>query len=370
MNRHGLRVAIVGAGLSGATAARRLAEAGHAVQVFDKSRGVGGRLATRRADWTGPDGQLHQAAFDHGAPGFGASTREFREQVEAWQAAGLLQRWAPLMAPGSYVPLDPPSLWVPTPDMPALCRHLLGDLPVLLRCTIEALRHGPEGWSLQASSGSVVGRGFDAVLLALPPAQAASLLAPHRPDWAQRAQAGTLAPCWTLMGETDEPDPAPSWQLAWPPNGPLGWIIRNDSKPGRWRQPGRASWVLHATAAWSATHLEAPAEAVREALQQALAARLGQAPTWRHAVVHRWRYASVPRSAATAGRCWWDPALGLGACGDALGGAGVEGAWQSGAALAEAVGVAAAAALNQTPCPASEQGLFGTTRRVRGPSAV
>jgi predicted NAD/FAD-dependent oxidoreductase len=34
------------------------------------------------------------------------------------------------------------------------------------------------------------------------------------------------------------------------------------------------------------------------------------------------------------GLCDWDADAGLGACGDALGGAGVEGAWLSGRALA------------------------------------
>ena len=54
------RVAVIGAGLTGLTAARRLADAGCAVVVFDKSRGLGGRLATRRTA-LGP--------IDHGAPG-------------------------------------------------------------------------------------------------------------------------------------------------------------------------------------------------------------------------------------------------------------------------------------------------------------
>ncbi|TGN44114.1 FAD-dependent oxidoreductase, partial [Paracoccus liaowanqingii] len=66
-----IRVAIIGAGLAGLTCAGRLAQAGLSVTLFDKGRGPGGRLATRRAD----DG----LRFDHGAlwlaardPGFAA----------------------------------------------------------------------------------------------------------------------------------------------------------------------------------------------------------------------------------------------------------------------------------------------------------
>ena len=41
-------VAIIGAGMSGLAAARVLSDAGYAVTIFEKSRGVGGRAATRR----------------------------------------------------------------------------------------------------------------------------------------------------------------------------------------------------------------------------------------------------------------------------------------------------------------------------------
>ncbi|MFM7188226.1 MAG: FAD-dependent oxidoreductase [Armatimonadota bacterium] len=41
-------VAIIGAGLAGVAAAGDLAAAGKSVLVIDKSRGIGGRMATRR----------------------------------------------------------------------------------------------------------------------------------------------------------------------------------------------------------------------------------------------------------------------------------------------------------------------------------
>lgn len=43
-----MRVGIVGAGAAGLAAARELRGQGHAVVVFEKSRGFGGRIATRR----------------------------------------------------------------------------------------------------------------------------------------------------------------------------------------------------------------------------------------------------------------------------------------------------------------------------------
>lgn len=41
-------IAIVGAGIAVLACARVLADAGHRVTVYEKSRGVGGRMSTRR----------------------------------------------------------------------------------------------------------------------------------------------------------------------------------------------------------------------------------------------------------------------------------------------------------------------------------
>ena len=61
-NRSQSTVAVVGAGISGLTRARTLADYGLPVTVFEKSRGVGGRMATRRSD--------NGAVFDHGCAVF------------------------------------------------------------------------------------------------------------------------------------------------------------------------------------------------------------------------------------------------------------------------------------------------------------
>jgi len=56
------KIAILGAGLAGISAARALIARGHAVTIFDKGRGPGGRLATRRMEAAG-----RKLQFDHGA---------------------------------------------------------------------------------------------------------------------------------------------------------------------------------------------------------------------------------------------------------------------------------------------------------------
>jgi len=329
-------VAVIGAGIAGVSCARRLADAGHAVQLFDKSRGVGGRLATRRMEWVDADGSALEASFDHGAPAFSARSPEFAGFVEQARRDGWLSLWAPAMAPGSHQPLHTPALWVPASDMPSLCRRLLGNIPVRLSCPVDALRHDERGWHVD-SEGVGVGEGFSRVVLALPPQQAAPLLQPHRADWAEQARGIQMLPCWTLMGVAGFAHSV-GWEVAMPGRGPLSWIARNDSKPGRAERPGLVHWVAHATAEWSQMHLEDRAVEVRALLQAALADWIGHSVSWRHALVHRWRFASALRAEPdTSGHCWWDPSLGLGVCGDGLGGAGVEGAWTSAQALTGAM---------------------------------
>jgi hypothetical protein len=332
------RIGIVGTGMAAAACARELAAAGLSVVLFEKSRGVGGRMATRRAEWAEADGASRRARFDHGAPGFGVHGEDFRRFVDGARRDGLLVPWTPRLAPRSHHPLEPTQLWLPTPDMPALCRALLAGLPVHTGCTVDTLRRTPAGWSL-GSGGASVGDGLAALLVTAPPPQAAALLQAAKPEWAERARALEMLPGWTLMGTSDDDAPAtePAWDLAWAPHPVLATVLRDDRKPGREPRPGVAHWVVHADATWSRTHLEAEPAQVQALLQAALGEWLGRPLRWQHAAVHRWRYATAPRAAASPAPCWWDADAGLGVAGDALGGSGVEGAWRSGTELARRV---------------------------------
>lgn len=343
----GVRVGIVGAGLAGAACARALADAGCAVEVFDKSRGLGGRMATRRAAWAREGGSPQAASFDHGVPWWTAQSPEFNAFLAGAQASGLVRRWAPRIVPAQGAPLSPgPEGWVAVPDMPAVCRTLLGGIEVHAGRAVTALSFQEGRWQLH-SEGEPLAEGLDAVVLAIPPVQAAVLWEPHLPQWAREPQDHPMSPCWTLMALTDEPELGDAarhlpWDEMWPADPPLARVIRQDAKPGRPRVPGVAQWVLHAQAGWSHAHLEAAPQEVLPVLQRALEHALGTGLKWHHAVVHRWRYAqrlpqalgTQPALAADRTMCAWDPLCGLGACGEHLAAGGVEAAWASGRTLA------------------------------------
>jgi predicted NAD/FAD-dependent oxidoreductase len=331
------KVAVIGAGIAGATCARALAVAGVSVHVVDKSRGAGGRLSTRRLEWLDPQGQRRIAKLDHGAPAFAVSDPAFVQFLATAAPPGALGQWTPVLAPGSRPLHDAGPLWLPAPDMPSLCRALLRDIPATWSFAVDRLRQGPPGWQIEAAGSALRGH-FDAVVLALPPAQAAPLLQPHRRDWAQRASIALMQPCWTLMGVARRTVRDLQWDVVRPEQGPLAWVMRNDARPGREPSADDAHWVAHARAGWSRQHLEQSADWVQRQMQSAMQACLGEPIEWRHAAVHRWRYAMPqPSGAASVHPCWWDGDRGLGVCGDFLGGTGVEGAWQSAQALIEAL---------------------------------
>ena len=75
---------IVGAGLAGLTAARRLASTGVRVLLVDKAKSPGGRLATRR---------IGSARLDHGAQFFTVRSADFAAEVETWVEDGVVDVW-------------------------------------------------------------------------------------------------------------------------------------------------------------------------------------------------------------------------------------------------------------------------------------
>lgn len=323
-----LHYAVVGAGIAGLSCARALTDAGVRVTVLDKGRGSGGRMSTRRGEgW----------ACDHGAQYFTARDPRFRAEVARWLAAGVAARWQPRLtvfgADGRRAALGEAGAalarHVGTPRMTAPARHLAEGLNLRLQGTVNALYCYDHGWELATAEHGLLPEAFDGVLLALPAPQAVPLLQPVAPDLAAIAGAARMQACWALMARFDAPL-ALDFDAAFINHGPLRWIARDTSKPGR---AGMETWTLHASPAWSEAHLEETPERVASALIAAFRALGGESPVLWSA--HRWRYAIT--ASAVAEGCAWRAGDGIGLCGDWLNGGRVEGAWLSGQALAHGV---------------------------------
>lgn len=333
------RIAVIGAGVAGAACAAGLLRAGFDVTVFDKSRGVGGRMATRRAQWADGDGTVHAASFDQGCPYFTATRPRFRSVIDRAEKLGYAARWRQHVY-CAFPALRARQVVVPTPNMPAFCRHLLNGVPLRLGHAVTGLQQCSGGWLLHLAddrTADCTEGPFEQVVFAIPPAQAAMLLRGHQNDWADALAAVCIAPCWTLMAVTDELDWP--WDAAEVERSELAWIARNDRAPGRQAAAGLVPWVAHATPAWSLAHLEDDPEQVTAVLCNALGKLLagGHTPRWHHASVQRWRHAQLAVPVPGSLDCWSTTELGLGVCGDSFGDGSVEAAWCSGDELADEI---------------------------------
>jgi renalase len=314
-----MNIAIVGAGMSGVSAALTLKAAGHRVVLFDKSRGPSGRMSTRRdQDW--------QA--DHGAQYFTAKTPAFAAQVQEWCQRGIAAEWlGRIDNPG---PRRPIARFVGVPRMNSLLGTLCAELDLRTGLTLTALQREGQGWRLAFKEQEALWpEVFDAVILSPPSPQLAPFAAHFPAAWHAVLDAIRQDPCWAVMVgyRTALPLPFDGRFM----DGPvLGWVARNHSKPGR---SGPETWTLHASADYSKAHLEDTPEQVTAACLSEFMALGAPAPDWVQA--HRWRYALPHIGMPLPHVGLWDATTRLGLCGDGLTGGRVEGAWCSGKSCAE-----------------------------------
>jgi predicted NAD/FAD-dependent oxidoreductase len=214
--------------------------------------------------------------------------------------------------------------------MSALARHLAEGLQIRSQVRVAAATDTGDAWRLTAEDGTALGE-FDVTLVTVPAPQAEPLLAGHL-ELARAAGRARLRPCWAVLVAYDQPLDVPL-DGAFVEHPVLSWAARNSSKPGR---PAGEAWVLHAAAEWSEAHLEDNRQEVTSELLYAFGAALGrELPTPTYADAHRWRYALPDPPLKEP--CFFDEATGLGVGGDWCGGPRIEGAFLSGAALAERV---------------------------------
>ncbi|WP_338486420.1 NAD(P)/FAD-dependent oxidoreductase [Pseudomonas trivialis] len=312
-------IAIIGTGIAGLSAARALRDAGQVVHLFDKSRGSGGRMSSKRSD---------AGALDMGAQYFTARDRRFVNEVQRWQSNGWAEQWKPQLynsKAGQLTPSpDEQIRWVGTPRMSAITRALLDDLPVTFGCRITDVFQGEQHWNLLDADGGNHGP-FSHVIIATPAPQATALLA-VAPKLASAAAGVKMDPTWAIALAFDKPLDTPM-QGCFVQDSPLDWLARNRSKPGR--DATLDTWVLHATSVWSKAHLDLSREAVIEHLHGAFAELLHCAmPAPSFSLAHRWLYARP--SASHEFGVLADADLGLFVCGDWCLSGRVEGAWLSG----------------------------------------
>ena len=338
-------VVVVGGGVAGLCAAGELVRAGRSVVVVEKSRGLGGRMATRR---------VGAAVCDHGAQFFTVRGRAFGGLVAEAHDAGTVERWCTgfgrLGSLGDDVAAaaDGHARWRGVRGMTDLPKWLAERLAADGHGTACPIRTGTQATAIAAAEGRVrvtlaagpdgVSESLDAagVVITAPVPQALDLLAAGGAavDSEARRQLATVAydPCYALMLVLDRPSLVPppgAIQFAPEAGGPVAWLADNALK-GISPVP---ALTVHATGEFSRAHFDTPADQVTAILLDAVRRWIDGDPATGvvERSLHRWKFA-LPTTVIEAPLVAASTAPPLVCCGDAFGGPRVEGAASSGLA--------------------------------------
>jgi renalase len=297
-----VQIAIIGAGMAGVSAAQACVAQGHDVTLFDKSRALGGRCATRR--WEGH-------VVDHGAQYVTVRDERFRAALAHHCSDDLRRLEAPVVDP-SGVPLPDDGRWYHRRGNRALVGDLAAGLAVKLDVTIERA----------ASLLRGAGGDYDRVVSTAPLPQTAVLF--------DAPVVSAYVPCLTVLF---------AYRGAWLGNsreryavsdrdGPLAWSACENHKHDRVAD-GATVFVAQMSEAFSRAHLERSPDEYTALVRPLLEARWALPPSQLVATYgHRWRYARTTAPVVA-------PSFAAGLCyvGDALTQSRVESAWIAGAEL-------------------------------------
>lgn len=300
-----MKIAIIGAGISGICAANLLAKQGFEVDVFEKSRGLGGRLTTKRLYW---------AHIDIGAQYFTARDPRFIQQVEEWQRqqAAAIWNFEPLsVQDGQLMPSkDATKRYVGTPRMNSIVHELSRDLTIKLGTRIHTITVDDQSsthqtsthkkWRLLDESGREY-INYDWLIVSAPAEQAQYLLE-HSPtdlsSVSQQIPINAHRPCWAVALTTNGEVPDDIQGIFG--DDVISWVSRQTSKPDRPTLSGDDCWLLHFTDKWSSTHskntTENPTQIALDWLNiylQPLRKKDAQPLTLDNSYEHFWLYAKL-----------------------------------------------------------------------------
>lgn len=220
-----MKVAVVGAGISGLACARLLAQAGIRVTVFEKAKRVGGRAATR---------QIGSYIFDSGATSITPRGRTLEPvMMEQLSTEGLIRIERPIYTAvyGRIEPGDPMknriARYVYDKGINVLAQRLAEGLDVRLATPIDKIEQPHDGGV--ALGGEV----YDRAVLAVPMPTAQKLLQMARDP--RLVTASVYRPCISVMLGFAVPFESPYHAILEPEQThPLTWLsIETMKSPGR-----------------------------------------------------------------------------------------------------------------------------------------
>lgn len=274
------RIAIIGAGIAGASAARALADTGQAVKLFEKARGPGGRMASRRIAR-----EADAPAYDHGC-------QLLSEEADLTPATHWTHRLATIVGT-TATDITRRTRPVPVPRMNAPAAALLEGIDCIYATRVTRIDAHAHSVTLHQDDNHL--GDFDALIITAPAPQSAELLERAAPTIAARANACAYDPNWTLMLERPNDDPLP-FDAAHITEHPVAWLCHDNAKPARTTSPGPERWIAQFAPDFSRDTIDESPDHIAETLLAHAREHLGESATLAQPP-HRWRYAFVAKAA-------------------------------------------------------------------------
>lgn len=305
-------IAIIGAGISGLLVAHNLQAEGHKVIILEKSKGVGGRMATRR------DGST---SFDHGAQFFTARDPAFLEWTNRWQTEHSIAPWFTSGEQGNSIH------YAGTPSMTAPAKSLAANLDVRKSTNISAIKKTSGGWELLIEEGKSLFA--KTVLSTVPVPQTLELLKKGETTLPEKdltaLQQVQYAPCLAIMAslEATSDIPKPGYMKIEDSQ-----IISSISDNQQKKVSQTPALTIHTTPDFSMRHWFTPdPERIPMVVEEL--AKYVTTPVF-EATCHAWRYSMVQQAYP---ELFYHNGEGLFMCGDGFSGPRVECAAISGLAV-------------------------------------
>ncbi|MBW4664914.1 MAG: FAD-dependent oxidoreductase [Chroococcus sp. CMT-3BRIN-NPC107] len=250
-------VAIVGAGISGLVCAQQLHQAGYRVVVVEKSRGLGGRVTTRR---------LQDTCADRGLSYIFPAGELTKSFVELLYSQNILTVWTDTVhefkADSQLKAVKTSPLYIAPDGMSAIARFLGKNLEIQLNRRVVGLSLSNNCWhiELEDSDAEVVAK---SVVVAIPAPQALmlveSLASSEALDSLRKVE---FAACISVIAGYPASLALPPWQAVTViDDDTLAWIGNDSSKRSGMRSPACALalspvFVFHSSAKFAQNYID------------------------------------------------------------------------------------------------------------------
>jgi len=290
-------IGIIGAGISGLTAGRLLARAGHEVTIIEKSKGYGGRMATRYA------GKNQTTKLDHGLSWFHANSAEFQAFVAELIEKDLVGIWGDNFAyyrDGKFFKSNPTgeiqACYTAPKGMNSIGKYISRWVDVRLNTKVGGLTYIGSGrkkkrpWMINLTGADTIEA--DAVIIAVPAPQAYGILQTARDETDTLKIIRIIddiyyEPAYTVMSGYGDRT-APDWDGIICKDTDIEFISNEITKRDNAQE---CSFVIHSTSTFAKQHEESDHDLVAKMMLNKageIAGVWAAAPEWHQS--HYWRY--------------------------------------------------------------------------------